>query len=50
LKLQNELSDKTSKKELAGHFARWLPLQLEKQAATGMNPVLKKEKIKGFVG
>lgn len=50
LKLQNELSDKSSKKELAGHFARWLPLQLEKQAATGMNPVLKKEKIKGFVG
>lgn len=50
LKLQNELIDKMSKKDLASHFSRWLPIQLEKQAATGMNPVLKKEKIKAFLG
>lgn len=50
IKLQSEMISKNSKKELASHFSRWLPLQLEKQLSSGVNQDLKKEKIKGFVG
>lgn len=50
LKLQTDLDCKSSKKDLAGHFSRWLPIQLEKNKSLGVNQNETKQKIKGFVG
>jgi hypothetical protein len=49
LKLKGDMDQKNSKKDLCGHFSRWLPIELKKGSDfCGLNTNQRKEKIGGI--